>query len=47
MSTTTGTQQRSHAKDRKLGALRRFDMILFSVAAIMLLQQQPAGSSTL
>lgn len=41
MSTTPGTQQRSHAKDRKLGALRRFDMILFSVAAIMLLSQVP------
>jgi amino acid transporter len=41
MSTTTGTQQRLHAKDRKLGALRRFDMILFSVAAIMLLSQVP------
>jgi amino acid transporter len=37
-ATTTGTREHRHTR---LGALRRFDMILFSVAAIMLLSQVP------
>jgi amino acid transporter len=38
---TTTTVSASPERKRALGALRRFDMILFSVAAIMLLNQVP------